>query len=320
MESKTWPIGPEQEGERLDVFVTATLEGPTRSAIQKLIKDGRITVNGKPATVHRFLKDGDIVGWDGKEAQPREKKQPVAETQNLKPETSLSDMVLEETDSWLVIDKPAGLLIHPNEMTKTGTLVDLLMKAYPAMSRVGEDPQRPGIVHRIDREVSGLMVVAKTQDAFDDLKAQFAGRTVRKTYLAFCHGSLPDEEGDIKFRIARSTTQPRMVARPQHEKEGKVAWTHYRVKERFTGAILVELEILSGRTHQIRAHLQAMQCPILGDDLYAIKRTDRNVKAPRLMLQSISLAFHDPDTGERKSFELAPVPEFATLTDEFRNS
>jgi 23S rRNA pseudouridine1911/1915/1917 synthase len=135
-----------------------------------------------------------------------------------------------------------------------------------------------------------------------------------------CHGSLPAEEGDIKFRIARSSTQPRMAARPSGEEEGKAAWTHYRVKERFKGATLVELEILSGRTHQIRAHMQAMQCPIMGDDLYAIKRTERKVSAPRLMLQSISLAFFDPSSGERKEFELAPIPAFETLAEEFRRS
>ncbi len=318
MDTQTWQIGAENEGMRLDHFLTEELDERTRSSLQKLIKDGRVLVNGKPATVHRFLKEGDEVVWDGKEKTPTKRK----ELQKVVP-TELpvfEDIVIEETPDWIVLDKPAGLLVHPDSKTEEGTLVDLLVAHDPKIGKIGEDPQRPGIMHRLDREVSGLMVVARTQDAFDDLKNQFATHSVRKTYLAMCHGSLPAEEGDIKFRIARSSTQPRMAARPSGEEEGKAAWTHYRVKERFKGATLVELEILSGRTHQIRAHMQAMQCPIMGDDLYAIKRTERKVSAPRLMLQSVSLAFFDPSSGERKEFELAPIPEFETMAEEFRRS
>ncbi len=318
MEPKTWKIGPEQEGDRLDLFLTAEMPDRSRSAIQKLIKTEHVTVNGKPATVHRFLKEGDEVLWDGREAQRIERH---AKPQALRPASyALRDLIVEASPDWIVLDKPAGLLVHPDAKTKEGTLVDILLADEPAMAKIGEDPQRPGIVHRLDREVSGLMVVAKTQDTFDELKRQFASREVRKKYLALCHGSLPEEEGDIKFRIARSTTQPRMAARPAHEEEGKAAWTHYRVKERFKGATLVELEILSGRTHQIRAHLHAKQCPVMGDALYAIKKTERNVKAPRLMLQSVELEFTDPTTGDRKHFDLAPVPEFETLSEEFRTS
>ena len=318
MDTQTWRIGAENEGMRLDHFLTEELDERTRSSLQKLIKDGRVLVNGKPATVHRFLKEGDEVVWDGKEKTPTKRKelQKVVATEL----PAFEDIVIEETPDWIVLDKPAGLLVHPDSKTEEGTLVDVLIAHDPKIGKIGEDPQRPGIMHRLDREVSGLMVVARTQDAFDDLKNQFATHSVRKTYLAMCHGSLPAEEGDIKFRIARSSTQPRMAARPSGEEEGKAAWTHYRVKERFKGATLVELEILSGRTHQIRAHMQAMQCPIMGDDLYAIKRTERKVSAPRLMLQSISLAFFDPSSGERKEFELAPIPAFETLAEEFRRS
>lgn len=317
METQTWKIGPEDEGERLDIFLTFELSERSRSAIQKLIKDGHITVNGKPATVHRFLKVDDKVTWNGKEVK---RVRTLKVEKPADPLPPIEGLIVEETADWIVLDKPSGLLVHADSAIPDGTLVDLLVKHFPPIAKVGEDPERPGIVSRLDREVSGLMVVAKTQAAFDSLKKQFASREVHKRYLALCHGTLPDEEGEIKFRIARSTTQPRMAARPVNEEEGKAAWTHYRVKERFKGATLAEVEILSGRTHQIRAHLHAMQCPIIGDDLYSIERTQRKVKAPRLMLQSVSLEFDDPSTGERKKFELAPVPEFDQLSAEFRIS
>lgn len=315
-----WTITNENAGDRLDVFLTAQLLETTRSALQRSIKNGNVLVNGGSAAVHRFLKEGDVI-----EYMPEEKKEPTnpfAERSKKAdmPVPDVTDFIIEETPDWIVLDKPAGLLVHPDAQEDEITLIDMLLKHTPSMAKVGEDPQRPGIVHRLDREVSGLMIVAKTQAAFDSLKSQFAGRKTKKTYLAFVYGNLPDVEGDIKFRIARSTSKARMAARPAGEEEGKAAWTHYRVKENFKGASLVELEILSGRTHQIRAHLQAMQTPVMGDILYSIARTQRNVKAPRLMLQSIGLEFDDPATGQHKTFELAPVPEFAEMAEEFTNS
>ncbi|MEK7473528.1 MAG: RluA family pseudouridine synthase [Patescibacteria group bacterium] len=320
MEQATWTVEGGDTGERLDVFLAFALPDRSRSGIQKLIKNKHVTVNGASATVHRFLKEGDKVMWDGGESVTRNAQHITENAPSDVTPYALRDLIVEETDGWIVLDKPTGLLVHADAKTKEGTLIDVILAHDPSIAKIGEDPVRPGIMHRLDREVSGLMVVAKTQHAYDELKRQFASREVRKIYLAMCHGSLPDEEGDIKFRIARSTTQPRMAARPSHEEEGKAAWTHYRVKERFKGATLVELEILSGRTHQIRAHMHAMQCPVMGDALYAIKNTERNVKAPRLMLQSVELEFTDPDSGDRKHFELAPIPEFETLAEEFRNS
>jgi 23S rRNA pseudouridine1911/1915/1917 synthase len=212
-----------------------------------------------------------------------------------------------------VIDKPAGLLVHPDAKTKTGTLIDWLLAHDPTIGKVGEDPVRPGIVHRLDREVSGLMVVAKSQRAYDDLKRQFAERKVEKRYLALVYGRVMKDEGDIKLRIARSTSQARMAARPAHEAEGRAAWTHYRVRERLRGATLLDLEILSGRTHQIRAHLQAIGHPVVGDALYAPKKIPPRPVASRLMLQSVSLAFDDPASGERRSYSIPPDPAFREL-------
>lgn len=308
-DTQTWKITNESIGDRLDIFLTSHLLHLSRSAIQKCIKNGSVTVNGKPATVHKFLKEGDIVVYTPL-IQPTANPF-ITDTQQALPH--LEDFIIEETSDWIVIDKPAGLLVHPDAKIKEGTLIDLLVAHDPLIAKVGEDPERPGIVHRLDREVSGLMVVAKTQHAYDSLKQQFAQRTTEKSYLALVHGELPSEEGDIKFRIARSSTKARMAARPSHEEEGKAAWTHYRVRERYRGATLAEIEIYSGRTHQIRAHMHAMRCPVIGDTLYALKKTERNITAPRLLLQSISLSFRDPASGDVKRFSLAPDPAFARV-------
>lgn len=312
--SQTWSVTDASAGARLDVFLTAHLLELSRSAIQKSIKNGHVTVNGKEATVHKFLKEGDEVCYAPVEI---EKQNPFEERTGL-PMPKLEDLIVEETGEWLVIDKPAGLLVHPDAKTKEGTLVDLLIEHDPKIAKIGEDPERPGIVHRLDREVSGLMVIAKTQRAYDSLKQQFSGRVTEKRYLALVHGELPAEEGDIKFRIARSSSKARMAARPSHEEEGKAAWTHYVVRERFRGATLAEIEIYSGRTHQIRAHLHALGCPVIGDELYTLKKTDRNITAPRLLLQSISLAFRDPITNEEKRFTLAPDPAFEVIEQQLR--
>jgi 23S rRNA pseudouridine1911/1915/1917 synthase len=307
----TWTVTESHAGERLDVFVVAQT-GKTRNAVQRAIKAGIIQVNGTNTAVHQFLKTGDTVTWNDA---------PITDTKAQVTLPEQAPAILAETDGWIVLDKPVGLLVHPaHHQVGTPSLADWLVAHFAPIAKIGEDPARPGIVHRLDREVSGLLVAAKTQAAFDDLKKQFASRTVEKKYTALVHGAVPQEEGDIKLRIARSSSKARMAARPEGETGGKAAWTHYRVLERFKGATLLELTILSGRTHQIRAHLHGIGHPVIGDSLYARKQTDRRVQAPRVMLQSTFLAFNDPATGERKTFTLPPDPAFAALAQEFRIS
>lgn len=315
---QTWTIPWGSNGKRLDHFLTEELPDTTRSQIAKLLKRGAGTVNGKPATVHHFLKTGDFVVFDP-EYHPELKRKPV-HTQSFtrttpKAGTIPTVEIVEETKQWLVVNKPAGLLVHPvtgSEGTEP-TLVDFLVAHDPAIAKIGEDPERPGIMHRLDKEASGLMVVAKTQNAYDDLKKQFAEHTTDKRYVALVYGEMEKEEGDIKFRIARSKTKQRMAARPEHEPVGKAAWTHFKVIEAFKNASLLEVTILSGRTHQIRAHLLAMNHPIMGDPLYSRRSEDRNIKAPRLMLQNVHLGFIDPETKEKKEFDLPPAAEFADV-------
>ena len=315
---QTWTIESFQADERLDLFINEQIPDISRSQIQKLIKNGTILLNNHATSVHHFLKAGDVITLhDAASVEPRSQEAlPPPE-----PSIKLAPLhIIKETADWLVIDKPKGLLVHPDTGHEFGTLVDLLLEHDPKIAKVGGHPERPGIVHRLDKEVSGLMVIAKNQATYENLQRQFAERRVKKTYLALVHGEIPQEEGDIKFRIARSSTKARMAARPEQEEEGQAAWTHYRVLQRFIGAALVEVEILSGRTHQIRAHFLALKHPIIGDELYALKKTDRKLMSPRLMLQSIGLEFTDPATKEHQAFHLDPDPAFATLIQEISSS
>ncbi len=297
---RTWTISQENAGERLDVFLADAIPELTRSRAAKLLKSGAGTVNGRPATVHRFLNPGDTVIFDDA---------PVGST----PEMDLPPPeihIIDETPAYYVIDKPVGVLVHPNTKLHSGTLVEAILARDPSIAKIGEDPQRPGIIHRLDRDVSGLMLVARTQDAFEHLKKQFSQHTIDKRYLALVYGEIPEDEGELKFRIARSKTRNRMAARPESEEGGKAAWTHYTVLKRFRGATLVECTILSGRTHQIRAHFLAFGHPVIGDPLYKRRAEDRNIKAPRLLLQSVHIGFNDPVTGELRTYDIAPDPSF----------
>ena len=300
----TWTVTEEDDGARLDIFLRDQSDGISRSAIAKLIKDGHATVNGNAASVHRFLKIGDTVVFHISEPETKRKKS------DAKSEALPPLKIIKETAEWIVIDKPSGILVHPDTKRKTGTLVDMLVAHDPAISRVGEDPSRPGIMHRLDKEVSGLMVIAKTQDAFDVLKRQFAEHSVEKTYLALCYGQVTQDEGDIKFRIARSKNKARMAALPETERSGQVAWTHYKTVKRFQNASLLELEIYTGRTHQIRAHLLALGHPIVGDSLYTSDRGKKKIETPRLLLQAIRLSFIDPKTKQPQTFTHSPDPAF----------
>ncbi len=299
-----WIITPEHIGVRLDVFLASKLPNSSRSHIAKLLKAKAGCRNGKTASVHAFLHLNDIITFED-----TDKRQTVSHEKSPAPKVK----VLDQQKDYIIIDKPEGVLSHPDANTKHGTIVDAALTIDPKIAKVGEDPERPGIVHRLDKDVSGLMVIARTQHGFEHLKKQFAEHSTQKKYIALVYGEIVLDEGDIKFRIARSTTKGRMAARPEHETTGKAAWTHYKVVTRYRNATLLQLEIISGRTHQIRAHMLAMNHPIIGDKVYTRSGLERNVQAPRLMLQCIFLAFNDPATEEKKEYTLPPIPAFASL-------
>jgi len=307
-------ITDEDNGKRLDVFLTTQYPEQSRSQLQKLIKQGAVTINYKTVTPHHFLKTGDEIAVDfdkkAEEKKGKEKKTDQAKTIPKLPAIK----VIEETDDYLVINKPSGLIIHGAEHINEPTLVDFLLKKYPQIKKVGDDEARPGIVHRLDKDVSGLLVVAKTQEFFEHLKAQFRERTTDKRYTALVYGKIIKDEGQINFLIERSSSGHKMAAKPANQ-TGKTAISEFKVLERFINYTLLKVKIITGRTHQVRVHLAAYGTPIVGDNLYGTKLTkDKNKKlnTDRVFLVADELSFTDLQ-GEIKSFKIDLPGEFKDL-------
>ncbi|MDD4332664.1 MAG: RluA family pseudouridine synthase [Patescibacteria group bacterium] len=328
-----YTIANENSGERLDKFLTVKLTDITRSQVQKLIKAGGITVNKKIVTPHNFLKQDDVVEIreiSNKSSETKKNEEDFFGDKNIFSRIE----IIEDAPEYLVINKPAGLTVHGGEGVKTITLVDWLVEKYPETKKVGEDPLRPGIVHRLDREVSGLMVVAKTQDSFENLKKQFQKRTARKDYLALVYGAVKKEAGEIDFPIKRSTLGYKMAAMPTTDKKAedifnynikgaRRATTEFKVAKRFINYTLLKLKIKTGRTHQIRVHLFAYGAPIVGDDLYSTKKTreknarlrkEQKLNSERIFLVAEKLSFNDL-AGEKKSFQIDLPEELKTFLE-----
>lgn len=290
-------IDPSQHNKRVDQILTEVLP-ISRSQVQKLIKAEEIRLNDKPCKPHTPVHTGDVLTF------------PKVSTKSPKQEkTDVELPILYEDKDLIVINKPAGLLVHrTNDLDTRPSVADLMVKHHRSIKRVGDNPLRPGIVHRLDREVSGVMVIAKTQKMFDKLKLQFQERSVEKTYSALVYGKLPKDHDVITFAIARSKSQGRMVARTG-DQEGKEAVTEWDVKDRFKNTTLVEVKIHTGRTHQIRVHFLAIDHPVVGDRLYR-KKSMRHTKEKnlgRLFLHSRALTIDLAD-GTRKTFT-APLPK-----------
>lgn len=221
----------------------------------------------------------------------------------------LEPRIITETPDYLILDKPSGLLVHEaNHHPGADTLVAWLREHYPEVEGVGEETDRPGIVHRLDMDVSGVMVVARTQAMYDHLKAQFQNHEVEKMYLALVHGVPGKPDGTISFALGRSRRNAgRMASQPVASDKTREAVTHYAVKEQFRHLTLLEVTIETGRTNQIRAHLLAFGLPIVGDTVYASKRVKQKVPLERPFLHSWKLGFADL-TGTKIQSE-APLPD-----------
>ncbi|HYL04454.1 MAG TPA: RluA family pseudouridine synthase [Thermoanaerobaculia bacterium] len=302
---------PTGAGERLDRHVAAICRLP-RNQVQQWIRDGRVRLNGRPAKPAEVVAAGDLV-----ECEP-----PAPAPQTLVPEPGEVSVIHEDTDM-VVLDKPAGLTVHPGAGRATGTLVHLLLARYPEMAGVG-GPGRPGIVHRLDKGTSGVMAVARNPAAYQRLSRAFASRAVTKRYLAIVYGRPAGETGVVDAPIGRHRERRReMTVRA----DGRPARTGYRVLAARSGIALLELDLATGRTHQIRVHLKSIGHPLVGDPVYGEARwhgLPRTAQAPlrdfpRPALHAWRLALPPPggaDTagagpesaGSRQRFE-APVPE-----------
>ncbi len=268
-------------GQRLDNWLNARLPNYSRSRIQDWIKRGRVSVNGAASRPSHTLRGGETIDVQPAEAAPL---QAAAEAIPL--------VTLYEDADLVAIDKPAGMVVHAGAGVHSGTLVNALLHRFAELSAVG-GAMRPGIVHRLDRFTSGVLLVAKNDAAHRRLAEQFAGREVRKTYLALVQGEVKTESGRIERPIARDPAhRTRMTARLS---EGRAAWSEYRVLRRFTGFTLLEVRIGTGRTHQIRVHLASIKHPVVGDTLYgAAAQPDLG----RYFLHAHRIEFHQPATGD----------------------
>ncbi len=216
----------------------------------------------------------------------------------------------------IVLDKPAGLVVHPGAGNSAGTLVNGLLARYPELAGVGADSERPGIVHRLDAGTSGLLVVARNQTAYDDLVAQMAGRSARRTYLALVWGVPEARAGAVDAPIGRSARMPTRMAVTA---DGKAARTRYEVEEAFTDPVsssLLRCRLETGRTHQIRVHLAAIGHPVVGDERYGGVRP--GLDAPRPMLHATALAFRHPGTGAEMAFDSPLPPDMANVVSHLR--
>jgi 23S rRNA pseudouridine1911/1915/1917 synthase len=312
-----------EAGERLDLALQPHLAELSRSAIQRLIDDGFVRVDGKKSRPGHRLRRGERVTWTRPEA---------ASPSSVTAEEIPLDIVFEDADL-IVLNKPRGLVVHPAPGHGGGTLVNaVLAHAGEELTGIGGE-ERPGIVHRLDKDTSGLMVVAKTEPAYHSLQAQIQARTAERRYVAVVRGSPRFERATVDAPIGRHVTdRTKMgVIRPGSAHTHRAARTDLRVLERFPGLALLEARLQTGRTHQIRVHCAYVHLPVVGDPLYGSRAAGRDPGlAPEVRaairklegqaLHAYRLAFDHPGSGERVSFRSEPPADFRELLDALGSS
>ena len=291
MTTETILLIAETEANRIDAYLAANTD-LTRSKLQKLIKDGAVELNGKPCKANAAIRIGDAVRIAAPES---------TDDAALKAENIPLDIVYEDADL-AVINKPKGMVVHPAPGNTSGTLVNALLYRFQTLSCAGGET-RPGIVHRIDRMTSGLLVVAKNDAAHEALARQFSTHTAHREYLCLVHGNLKEDSGTVDAPIGRHKTDRKRMAVTE---DGRHAVTHWRVLQRFGSETLLDVQLETGRTHQIRVHMAYIKHPILGDEVYgsAAPKLGLNGQA----LHGYRLTFTHPRTGEEMCFT-APLPD-----------
>jgi 23S rRNA pseudouridine1911/1915/1917 synthase len=305
-ENLTFKIGPDDAGVRLDAFLASQIESWSRARLQRLIEAEDVLVNGKASKPSYKLREHDEL----------EVELISPATTSFTPE-AIPIEIVHEDETLVVVNKPAGLVIHPAAGIQSGTLANAL--AYHFQQLPNASSVRPGIVHRLDRDTSGLLVVAKTESALENLSDQFRDRSVYKSYVALVHGRVQSDSGRIEQPLARD---PSNRTRMAVVRGGRSALSIYRVKRRFNRFTLLDVELKTGRTHQIRVHLAWLKHPVVGDETYGGGR-DNTVQNPKLrsqirglgrqFLHAEKLAFAHPATGERVMFQAPLPPELSNL-------
>jgi 23S rRNA pseudouridine1911/1915/1917 synthase len=290
---------------RLDKFLAQELEDLSRSYIQKLISDGQIIVDGFPV-----YKKAELVS-PGMEI---EVEIPPPEEPDLQPENIPLDVIFENDDC-IAVNKPAGMVVHPALGHPTGTLVQAVLGYAPEIEGVG-GVKRPGLVHRLDQDTSGVILLAKNDRAHHYLQDQFRDREVEKSYLALVDGRPPTPTGRVEVAIGRDPKyRQRMAA--VHDQDGKLAVSEFLTEEEFPRHTLLRVSILTGRTHQIRVHLAFLDCPVVGDTVYGRKKPSLDLNRQFLHAQRLSITL--PGEQDKRTFE-APLPsELEAVLTELRN-
>mgnify|MGYP005777837437 FL=1 len=281
---------------RADVFLSGNMPQLTRSALKKIFDGGGVEINGKAAKPSHGVRAGDVVSVVV----------PAAEEYSVQPEAIPLDIVYQDADL-AVINKPQGMTVHMGNGNKQGTLVNALLYNLDSLSGIN-GVIRPGIVHRIDKDTSGLLVVAKNDAAHLSLSKQIAEKTCRRTYIALLEGVVKQDSGNITTYIGRDPKDRLKMAVVPPE-NGKLAITDFAVEERFEGYTLCRFDLKTGRTHQIRVHAKYMGHPVVGDPVYGIKKQKFALNGQ--LLHAARLEFTHPSTGRRMAFT-APLPDYFT--------
>lgn len=313
----SFTINKSQCGQRLDIFLAQSDAAISRSHVKCVIEEGDVLVNGKEPKVSQKLKEGDVIILT---------QRPPTEAKALPQDMPLN--IVYEDEAIIVINKPVGMVVHPAPGNYENTLVNALLFHCQDLSGIG-GVLRPGIVHRLDKDTSGLIVAAKSDDAHRHLSAQFEKHEVQKKYLALVWGNTKDKQGEIVKPVGRHTVDRKKMS--TNTKRGKEAITFWKVIERYGVATLLEVEIKTGRTHQIRVHLSDLRYPIIGDAVYGSATNKlQNIANPALKTQikafnrqalhAAHLSFIHPLTGKRVEFNADMPKDMADLCAQFRLS
>ena len=311
---RVFQIGAQEAGLRLDAYLASQVEGWSRARLQRLIDSEDVLVNGKPSKSSYKLRADDEL----------EVELTAAPATSFTPEPIAIEIVYED-DTLVVVNKPAGLVVHPAAGIHSGTLANALAYHFQQLPDSGAGV-RPGIVHRLDRDTSGLLVVAKTEAALEHLSDQFRDRTVFKSYVALVHGRVNTDTGRIDQPLARdASNRTRMAV----VRGGRSALSLYRVRQRFNRFTILDVELKTGRTHQIRVHLAWLKHPVVGDETYGGGR-DNTIQDAKLrahvrhlgrhFLHAEKLAFTHPQTNERVEFSSSLPPELTQLLMEIETT
>lgn len=298
-------IEPEDSGQRIDVFLSKNPEIASRNFAQNLIEKGLVLVEGKEVDKNYRLKAGQMVDVTIPPPEPTE----------VKPEAIPLDIKYED-NNLIVLSKPAGMVVHPAHGHATGTLVNALLAHTPELSGIG-GVARPGIIHRLDKDTSGLMIIAKNDFAHQALSRELKDRKIKRTYLALVHGRFKEKEGTVDAPIGRSPKfRQKMAVMGVAARE---AVSHYHVLATYNNYSLVSVSLETGRTHQIRVHMKYINHPVVGDQLYGSGKSKRDLGLNRQFLHACKLEFTHPRTGKRMVFEDKLPPDLQEVLDKLKS-